>query len=195
MNRDIAAWITSYGYWAVAAGCLLEGETVLVLAGFAAHRGYLQWPLVIGVAMLAGFAGDMVFFLLGRRFAPQILTRWPRIAAQRAKVDAWLARRGAWVVLMVRFLYGFRIAGPVLVGASGMRWEQFALFNALGAAIWAVLLTGVGWFFGQAAELLLGELRHYEGVLAMVLLALALGGAAWRSFPRKRPSGVRNGTH
>ena len=188
MIEDPAALISTYGYWAVAVGCLLEGETVLLLAGFAAHRGYLQWPLVVAVAMLAGFAGDMGFFLLGRRFGPQILARWPRIAEQQHEVNAWLTRRGAWVVLTVRFLYGFRIAGPVLIGASGMRWERFAFFNALGAGIWSVLLTSVGWFFGQAAELLLGELRHYEGALAVVLLALALCYAAWRYLRRPRPS-------
>lgn len=90
-----------------------------------------------------------------------------------------MARRGAWVVLTVRFLYGCRIAGPVLIGASGMRWERFAFSNALGAGGWAALLTSVDWFFGQVAELLLGELRHYEGALAVLLLALALCYAAW----------------
>lgn len=80
---DIAALIQQYGYLAVAVGCLLEGETVLLLAGFAAHRGYLAWPAVLAVAALAGFAGDMIFFLLGRRHGPRMLARWPRIAAQR----------------------------------------------------------------------------------------------------------------
>ena len=40
MSMDLAALVTQYGYAAVAVGCLLEGETVLLLAGFAAHRGY-----------------------------------------------------------------------------------------------------------------------------------------------------------
>jgi membrane protein DedA with SNARE-associated domain len=31
-----------YGYLAVLVGTFLEGETILVLGGFAAHRGYLQ---------------------------------------------------------------------------------------------------------------------------------------------------------
>ena len=187
MNVDLAALISTYGYWAVAVGCLLEGETVLLLAGFAAHLGYLQWPAVIVVAALAGFAGDMGGFLLGRRFGPQILARWPRLAEQQNAVDGWLVCHGAWVVLTVRFLYGFRIAGPVLIGVSGMGWQRFAFFNALGAVIWAVLLTGIGWSFGHAAELLLGELRHYEGAVAAVLLVLAVGYAAWRYFRRQRP--------
>ena len=39
--------LTDYGYWAVFVGSLLEGETILILAGFAAHRGYLSLPLVM----------------------------------------------------------------------------------------------------------------------------------------------------
>ena len=183
---DVAALITTYGYWAVAVGCLLEGETVLLLAGFAAHRGYLQWPWVMAVAAAAGFAGDMGFFLLGRRFAPQMFARWPSIAARRGQVDAWLARHGAWVVVAVRFLYGFRIAGPVLIGASGMHWARFAAFNALGAVLWAALLTGIGWFFGEAAHRLLGQVQHYEGALAGALLLAALGYAAWRHWRKGR---------
>ena len=51
--------IESYGYWAVLAGTLLDGESVLLLAGFAAHRGYLQLQDVIGVAIIGSFLGDL----------------------------------------------------------------------------------------------------------------------------------------
>ena len=186
---DIPALINQYGYAAVAVGCLLEGETVLLLAGFAAHRGYLHWPWVMAVAVVAGFVGDMCFFLLGRRFAPQILARWPRIAAQRAQVDAWLQRFGAGLVVAVRFLYGFRIAGPVLLRSSSMLWQRFALFNAVGAVLWAALLTGLGWFFGEAAHALLGKAQHYEGWLALAVLAVGLAYMLWaRRRARQRAS-------
>ena len=190
---DLAALIGTYGYWAVALGCLLEGETVLLLAGFAAHRGYLQWPVVVAVAAAAGFAGDMAFFLLGRRFAPQILARWPQVAAQRQRLDGWLQRYDAWVVVSVRFLYGFRIAGPVLIGASGVAWTRFAAFNALGAVLWAVLLTGLGWFFGQAAQALLGKAQHYEGWLALGVIVVALGYALWSRRRARRGAGPGQG--
>ena len=190
---DLAALIGTYGYWAVALGCLLEGETVLLLAGFAAHRRYLQWPVVVAVAAAAGFAGDMAFFLLGRRFAPQILARWPQVAAQRQRLDGWLQRYDAWVVVSVRFLYGFRIAGPVLIGASGMAWTRFAAFNALGAVLWAVLLTGLGWFFGQAAQALLGKAQHYEGWLALGVIVVALGYALWSRRRARRGAGPGQG--
>lgn len=56
-----------YGYLAVAVGCVLEGETVLLMAGYAAHRGMLDLPGVMAVALASSFAGDQFWFWLGRR--------------------------------------------------------------------------------------------------------------------------------
>jgi len=63
---SLSGLIADYGYVALFAGTLLEGETVLILAGFAAHQGYLQLHWVIGIALLGGFLGDQFYFWLGR---------------------------------------------------------------------------------------------------------------------------------
>jgi hypothetical protein len=60
---NIAALIAQYGYAAAFLGPLFEGETVLLLAGYAAHRGYLDF------AGLGAVTGDQFFFWLGRRHA------------------------------------------------------------------------------------------------------------------------------
>jgi membrane protein DedA with SNARE-associated domain len=65
----VDALIAHSGYAAVLVGTFLEGETVLVLAGIAAHRGYLDLPLVIGAAFLDTLFGDQLYFFLGRRHA------------------------------------------------------------------------------------------------------------------------------
>ena len=57
-TMDIGELLRSHGYWILALGCLLEGETVLALAGFAAHDGHLRLEAVIAVAAVAGFAGS-----------------------------------------------------------------------------------------------------------------------------------------
>ncbi len=59
---DPGQLIGAHGYWVLALGCLLEGETLLVIAGYAAHRGYLDPVAVIAVASMAGFAGDQFYF-------------------------------------------------------------------------------------------------------------------------------------
>lgn len=169
---NLGALIESHGYWVLAIGCLLEGETLLILAGFAAHRGYLKFGTVLFIAGAAGFAGDQFYFWLGRRHGAAILSRWPSLAAQTDRVHRLVARYHAGVIIGIRFAYGLRVAGPVLLGTSGLSAPRFALFNALGAVLWATVVGGAGWLFGQAAEKMLGDLRHIEvGLLATLMVA------------------------
>jgi membrane protein DedA with SNARE-associated domain len=166
--------IETHGYWVLVLGCLLEGETVLVLAGFAAHRGYLDPWAVWGLASLAGFAGDECYFWLGRRHGGWMLARWPSVAKQAHRVRGALERYPATLILGVRFAYGLRVAGPVLIGTTALPAWRFALLNAIGAMLWAGLLAGLGWVFGSAAEVALGHIRHIEGWLLLGLLAAGL---------------------
>ncbi len=171
----IEDFIRQYGYAAVALGAFAEGETVLLFAGYGAQRGWLQWPLVVAVAAIGATLGDQLFFFLGHYFGPQLLARFPRLQAHLPRVQSMLERNAPWAIISVRFLYGMRIAGPVLIGLAGVAPWRFVVFNAIGAALWAPLITGLGWFFGAgiaqvASRLQMGE----EIVLAVVLTAGAL---------------------
>lgn len=177
----------AHGYWALALGCLIEGETVLLLAGFAAHRGWLDPLAVFGIAATTGFAGDQLAFWLGRRHGAAVLRRWPALGAQRARLERGLQRWPAAMVLGVRFAYGLRVAGPLLIGTSRMPAWRFAALNALGALLWAGAVGSAGWLFGAAAERLLGRLQHLEGWL---LLALLLAGAGVWLLRRTRKGPV-----
>ena len=106
-------FVSQYGYWAVAAGCLLEGETVMVLAGLAARRGLLDLPLVMALGSAMGALGDITMFSLGRWRGAAVLARWPRLLGYQERLNRLLARWGAGVVVGVRFMYGMRIAGPI----------------------------------------------------------------------------------
>ena len=174
---DLPGLISTHGYWVLAVGALLEGETVLALAGFAAHQGYLSLPVVLAVAVLAGFCGDQIYFWLGRLQGERLLGRFPSVAAQADRVHRLIERHHEWVIVGVRFAYGLRIAGPILIGTSNVPGWRFVLFNALGAILWALLVAGIGWTFGAAVERVLGEIHRFELALAAVLVAL--GAALW----------------
>jgi membrane protein DedA with SNARE-associated domain len=175
---ELASLIQSYGYPVVFLGTALEGETTLALAGLAAHRGYLALPWVIAVAAAGGFLGDQIYFLVGRRYGPGVLTRFPKLAPGVERVTRALDRYGALIVVLVRFMYGLRTAGPIAIGMTGMHWPRFALFNALGAAAWAALVGSLGYVLGDALTLVLGDLKHIEewvfGALAVAGIAAAL---------------------
>lgn len=182
---DIAGLIESYGYFALAAGTFLEGETILIAAGFAAHRGYLDIYAVIGLAAVCGFFGDQFFFWLGRRHGATVLKRWPSVSLQADRVHRLIERYHAPVIVGVRFAYGLRIAGPILIGMSTISSTRFAMLNGLGAILWAILIAGIGWVFGEAAQILLGKIENLEGWLLLGLFA-AGGLLWWRGKQRQR---------
>ena len=176
MPFDLPALVDSYGYVAVAIGAFLEGETVLALAGLAAHRGYLELFPVIVIAAAAGFAGDQVYFFLGRRHGTRLLARYPDAGAKAARFDELLARWHAPLIIAIRFMYGFRIVGPILLGMGRCAPWKFAFYNAIGAALWAPLVAAIGYAFGSAMEAALHDFKRLElwGVAVLVAGAVVL---------------------
>jgi membrane protein DedA with SNARE-associated domain len=179
---DYAALIQTHGYWALALGCLLEGEAVLALAGFAAHRGYLQLHWVMAIAALAGFAGDQCFFWLGRRHASTALRFFPKLQRQSGRLQQLVEMHPVKLIIGMRFAYGLRIAAPILVGNSAIAAGRFALLNAVGAIVWAFVFATLGWSFGQMVESVLGDIRYLEGWLSLALVSSVLGYALWRRW-------------
>lgn len=169
----------------VLAGAFAEGETVLVAAGFAVHRGYLPLAPVAIAAFLGTFAGDQLYFHLGRRYGTRILERRPRWKSHVDRLRGSVARHATAIALGFRFWIGIRIAAPIALGISGMRPWRFALLNAISGAVWTTVVLGAGILFGQAAERLVGPVRRYDlaivGGLAGVALLLWAGRRWYRS--------------
>jgi membrane protein DedA with SNARE-associated domain len=175
---DLASLIQNWGYPAVFAGSLIEGETILALAAVAAHRGYLALPWVIAVAAAGGFLGDQIYFLVGRFGGDRVLARWPTLRPGAERVRQLLERYDTPLILGVRFMYGLRTVGPIALGMSGVRWPRFAALNLAGAVIWAGLVAGIGYGLGEVLTRLLGDLKHIEqwvfgGVLVAGLVTIA----------------------
>jgi membrane protein DedA with SNARE-associated domain len=183
---SIEELVTQYGYMTVFVGSLLEGETVLLLAGLAVHEGLLSFPLVVALAFVGGTLGDQLLFRLGRRYGIRLLRRSPSLAARIDRLDSLIERHQTPLIIGVRFMYGLRLVGPYVIGASKVSASRFALLNLIGAAIWAPLIVSLGYLFGQTLRWLIDDLGHYE---ALALLGVgALFGLAWigRAWDRRR---------
>ncbi len=179
---SLYALIAQYGYVALFAGCLLEGETLLILAGFAAHQGYLQLHWVILIALAGGFFGDQFYFWLGRRHGVWVLSRFPRLMPVFERTNVLIARYHEVLIVGIRFLYGLRTVGPIALGMSAVPAWRFVLYNALGAAIWAAGIGSAGYLFGQAMALFLADVKKLEETLLLILLFAGLGVWIWRRY-------------
>jgi len=178
--------IARYGYLTVLAGTFLEGETILVLAGFAAHRGLLHLPGVIVAAFIGSFASDQLFFYLGRRHGPALLARRPGWQPRVERVRGLLNRYSTALILVFRFLYGLRNITPFALGMSEVPPLRFLVLNVLGAAVWSVAVALFGWSVGAAAQQLIGHLEHYERAIGGAIIAVGIGLWIWHFARRRR---------
>jgi len=167
--------VQSYGYWAVLLGCFFEGETVLLLGGFAAQRGYLDLFWVMAAAFAGTLAGDLFYFFLGRWQHKLLLRKFPSWETRTQKARLALDRYRLPIVLSYRFLVGIRTIMAVAIGMSRIPTAQFLVLNVLGAALWALLVGGAGYLFGSAVEMILGQIRRMEILLVAGAALAALG--------------------
>jgi membrane protein DedA with SNARE-associated domain len=184
-NMTLEMFVATYGYPALLAGSLLEGETIVIIAGIMAHSGYLQLPWVIGIAFCGAFCADQVVFQVGKRRGKQFLEKRPQWKPRINKVRRFLVRYELIAVLGYRFVYGMRTITPVVIGASGFKTRRFVLLNLCSTFLWAVVIASAGYFFGNVIEALLNDFQRYE--LTAILVVAAAGGIIW--FYRYRLKG------
>lgn len=181
----LTALIASYGYYALFVGAFLEGETVLIVAGFAAHSGILYLPWVIAIAFIASTLGDQLAFLLGRWHGKRLLQRFPVLRRKAPFVQVLLDRYHIPLIIGVRFFYGLRIAGPFVIGMSNIPFLVFVLLNMVGALIWAAVVASAGYYFGMALEMWIANLKQFEETVLVIILVVGACIWLWR---RKRGS-------
>jgi membrane protein DedA with SNARE-associated domain len=182
---ELSGLMEEHGYLGLALGSFIEGETFVVLAGFAAQRGYLNLALVIVVGTLMNFAWDQFYFWLGKRHGAWVLKRFKSVEAKTSRMLQLLERHHVPFIVGVRFLYGFRVAGPIAIGMSTVPWKRFFALNLLGAALWATLFATLGYLFGDAIELVLENVREHEGWVFAGLAGVGLiVWVVWRLFKR-----------
>jgi membrane protein DedA with SNARE-associated domain len=191
--------LVHYGYWAVAAMLLLEsagvplpGETILLLASFLAYSEHeLRLPWVIVVGTVASTLGGEFGFAVGRHGGRPLIERYRHLFSIRAETvergDRLFERYGAATVFVARFLFGMRVLASLLAGALHMPWRKFAVFNFVGAAVWVSAICGAGYLFGGHWGRLAHDLRRFDLLVGIVVVAAALW--LWWRNRRERDGG------
>lgn len=166
--------ISTYGYPAVVAGTFFEGETIVLIAGYLANRGYLSLEWVAFFAFLGSWMGDTLYFFIGRRWGNRLLERRPawRPAANRA--FDMLHRYDAAFILTFRFLYGLRTVSPFVIGMSKVPSARFVFLNMVASAIWATLFSSGGYLLGTMLEAMLAKVERFEVYVLGALVALGI---------------------
>ncbi|MBB4350499.1 MULTISPECIES: DedA family protein [Rhizobiaceae] len=172
--------ISQYGVLAVFLGAAFEGETAVFLGGVFAHRHFMSWWEAATAAAIGSFAADQAWFFAGRyanRLA--LVQRFLKTDAAQ-KVSQLLEAHPTGFILAFRFIYGMRTVSPIAIGLSSVPALRFVILNFIAAVVWAVLITSIGYLFGNAVEMLFGRLKlHLHMLIAIAAIAVILTALAY----------------
>ena len=182
MLHWIEHFLAAYGLIVVYIGVIVEGDSVLLAAGFLAHQGILN-PYGVFLAAFAGsLTADQLFYHLGRSSRDSRLVKRQTERPIFTRVLDLIHRRRVLFILSFRFIYGVRTISPIAIGIAGVPPLLFTALNTIAALIWAAVITLAGYLFGQLIESWSGRLHGLElklgiavAIALVALLALHLG--------------------
>jgi membrane protein DedA with SNARE-associated domain len=183
LGIDIANLMAAYGYWAVlllvtaeSMGLPVPGETMLLSAAiYASISGHLSIGMVILAAAAGAILGDNIGYVIGRLVGSRLEARFgvEGRSGRALLVGRYVFRKhGGKAVFFGRFVAVLRVFAAFLAGATRMSWPRFALFNASGGVIWAVVMGSLGYGLGASVTGPLGIAGMVGGALVMAALTL-----------------------
>lgn len=169
-----------WGYLIIIGWTFLEGETIVIIAGFFANELNLN-PWIIALCAFCGsFCSDQVMFSLGKYKGEAVLSRWfPRLFKNTEKARRLMVKYETALILGFRFVYGVRNVTPILLGISGVKHKKFFALNMIGAAVWALSFSFGGYYFGALINRLSVDYPHVKyyflgGLVALIAAAFII---------------------
>ncbi len=138
-----------YGYIILFAWGMLEGEAGLIMAGLLSHTGDMNLYLAIFIAGLGGFAGDQVYFYIGRFNKASVHKKFKCQRTKFAFAHLLLKKHGWPIIFVQRYMYGMRTIIPISIGLTRYDARMFAFINLISAWCWASITIVPVWYFGN----------------------------------------------
>jgi membrane protein DedA with SNARE-associated domain len=168
----IEEYLQQHGYVFIFAGSILEGDATLLAASFLAQRQHFFLPWVIAVASAATILFNQLIYALARNRGRRYLESKMASHKRYGRICEWVQSKSIGLLLVSRYIFGFRMAIPAACAMSGMRPMTFFVANVAGAIIWAVPVALIGFMVGEFLDVFWHELRRYEWHIAVALLAV-----------------------
>lgn len=174
MIETITTLLTTYQLSSVFVGAFLFGDSVILTSAYLA--GQLAWsPLPIFLAALAGtIVSDTLWYLFGRFFAWRF-SEVKFLKKEREKMSGFIARlvgeKPLVALVMVKFLYGSRIAMILYAASSGISFWTFSFFNAIGAIVWLLVFIPLGYLAGQGVSRAAPFIDALPAALAVLVIS------------------------
>lgn len=156
-------------------GIPVPEETVVLVSGFLARKGTLDYRIVYPVCVLSATVGDSIGYWIGRTGGTRLILKYGNflgLTPQKvSKFEEFFKKHGNKAVFLARFVAGLRFLGGPLSGTARMPFKTFLIYNLSGAVVWVFVMTQIGYHFGVAV------VHAVEKWKWIMLAALVIAGA------------------
>ena len=189
---EIAVWGIVFAETGLLIGFFLPGDSLLFTAGILAGQGKLDiWMVTLGAFVFA-ILGDQVGYTIGQKLGPRLFRKPDSRFFQQEYVErtrAFFEKHGPKTIVLARFVPIVRTFAPTLAGVGQMRRRTFLTYNVVGALIWAVGITLLGYVLGDAIG---DDIDTYllPIVAVIILVSLIPPFLEWRRARRVKQMGA-----
>ncbi|MSO17820.1 MAG: hypothetical protein CK520_00190 [Actinobacteria bacterium] len=168
---EVAIWLIIFAETGLLIGFFLPGDSLLFTAGLLAGQGKLDiWLLLPGV-FIAAFVGDQVGYTFGEKLGPRLFNKPDSRFFKQEYVTHtrnFFNKHGSKTIIIARFVPIVRTFAPVLAGVGEMDRKTFVIYNVIGAFLWAVGITMLGYILGDV----IGESvdQYLLPIIAVIIL-------------------------
>ena len=134
-------------------GFFLPGDSLLFTAGFLASQGVFNIVWLCVITFLAAVIGDNVGYQFGRKAGPKIFSKQDSLLFSKDNIERsekFYKKHGGKAIILSRFIPVVRTFAPIIAGVGKMKFTIFFFYNILGAVIWAVGVTLLGYYLGKS---------------------------------------------
>lgn len=173
---------------------ILPGDTLLFVAGMlaagtaaqsaAVSTNFQLWQLLVFIP-IAAILGGQVGYFVGRYLGTAMFKPDAKVLKQKYldEAHAFFEQRGPFAIVLARFVPIVRTLAPITAGAAQMKYTVFTLYNIIGAVLWGVGLTLLGYGLGQF-EIIQKLLEPIFILIAVVSVAPMI----WEWYKRRKAS-------
>ena len=132
----------------------VPGDFLMIAIGAHARQGRIPLVQALAVMEAATLVGASVLYLVAARAGRTLVYRYGRymhLTQERLdRAQRWLERHGSLAIVAGRLTPGLRMATVIACGVFGVPFWRFLPGLALGALLYILLYTLLGYFFGPA---------------------------------------------
>ncbi len=150
-------------------------EVVMIPAGWLAYQGKMSLSLAILAGVSGSYAGAVFNYFLAKKFGRAFLFKYGRFLFIKPqtleKLDIFFAKHGHISTFNGRLIPGVRQYISLPAGLAKMNFAKFSVYTILGAGVWVVILTLLGYFLGQNQAIIKAKL-HIITIITLILVVI-----------------------